>query len=137
MIGLVSCSSLKLEHAAPARELYVSPLFRMSLAYARARCSSVYVLSALHGLVELDAVIEPYDRRLDDSDVAERQIWGSTVVAELEARHGESDLMVLAGQLYAGPVRFYSGHWGRRFLEPLRGMMLGRRLQWLTRETRR
>lgn len=66
MIGLISCSAQKLDRPAPARELYCSPLFKKSIAYAEPRCSTTYVLSALHGLVALDQheLAEQLGRRL-------------------------------------------------------------------------
>lgn len=58
-VGLVGCASQKLKRPAPARELYVSPLFKKASAYAEATCDRWYVLSAKHGLVHPDAVLEP------------------------------------------------------------------------------
>jgi len=145
MIGLVSCSARKLAVAAPARELYCSSLFRLSLAYAEARCSAVYVLSALHGLVELDRVLAPYNRRLGGK--AERERWGRLVASSLVTRHGrEVDYLILAGADYAGPLatelRTIDGHrrgaWRgvppERILTPLARMPLGPRLRWLSEQ---
>jgi hypothetical protein len=57
-------ASQKLKRPAPARELYVSQLFKKASAYAELTCDRWYVLSAKHGLVHPDTVIEPYDVRL-------------------------------------------------------------------------
>lgn len=146
MIGLVGCSSQKLNRPAPARELYCSTLFRKSLAYAEPRCDCVYVLSGALGLVELDAVIAPYDRRLG---VLERGPWGRRVAAELVARHGhEIDYMILAGREYADPLTMWLSwsdadrgeRWRGvppdRILTPLAGMQIGQRLRWLNEQAR-
>jgi hypothetical protein len=55
-VFLLSCSATKLEKAAPARELYASPLFKKSLDYAERHCSddNIAILSAKHYLVPLN-----------------------------------------------------------------------------------
>lgn len=67
---VIPCGAAKLDHAAPARELYVSSMFRMALDAAHAAVADdngrVLILSALHGLVELDDVLEPYDVKMGD-----------------------------------------------------------------------
>lgn len=141
MIGLVACSSQKLDHPAPARELYSSALFRKSLAYALSRCTQVYVLSAALGLVLLDQVVKPYDRRLSKK---ERAAWGARVASELIDRHGRDvDYLILAGQDYAVPLatalRTHDGHhvdgWhgvkAQRIVQPLIGLQVGERLRKL------
>ena len=61
-IVLISCVSKKLPHPASAQDLYVSPLFRLNLQYARKlQPDAIYILSAKHGLLDLDTEVEPYD----------------------------------------------------------------------------
>lgn len=141
MIGLVACSSQKLDRPAPAHELYCSPLFRKSLAFALQRCTQVYVLSGALGLVELDQEVKPYDRRLSKK---ERAAWGARVASLLIARHGRDvEYLILAGQDYAVPLatalRTHDGHhedgWHgvkpERILQPLLGLKVGIRLKVL------
>jgi hypothetical protein len=142
VIGLVACSSQKLEHAAPARELYCSTLFRRSLAFAEPRCATVYVISAALELVLLHQVVKPYDRKLGSKH--EREQWGRRVASTLIARHGrEVEYLILAGKDYADPLatalRTHDGHrdgaWRGvprdRILQPLRGLKIGDRLRKL------
>lgn len=138
MIGLVSCSSQKLDRVATARQLYTSPLFQKSLAYAERRCMAVYVLSAAHGLVPIDELLEPYNRRLGRKD--ERAQWGRRTVGALAARHHRhEDLLVLAGEDYAGPIRsaLRDMGWTGEVIEPLAGKQVGERLAWLNDELAR
>jgi hypothetical protein len=141
-IGLVGCGARKLGRPAPARDLYTSPLFRKSLAYAERRCQRVYVLSAALGLLELDQEVMPYDRRMGRG--SERELWGIRVAGTLIARHGrEVDYLVLAGADYARPLATalccHDGHrdgaWRGvsrdRVLQPLLGLPLGWRLRRL------
>ncbi len=148
MIGLISCSSQKLYRPAPARELYCSPLFRLSLVYAERICSAVYVLSALHGLVELDTVLARYNRRLGGK--AEREAWSRRIASSLIAKHGRNvAYLVIAGADYADPLatalRTHDGHrdgaWGgvsqSMIHTPLAGMQMGARLRWLNAQLAR
>jgi hypothetical protein len=60
-IGLVGCVKTKRSFASPGKDLYASPLFRGRRRYVEASCDRWFVLSALHGLVAPDEVLEPYD----------------------------------------------------------------------------
>lgn len=101
------------------------------------------MLSALHGLLDLDLVIRPYERWLGGKK--EREVWGRRVSDLLIARHGrEVDYLVLAGADYAGPLatglRTHDGHRGGawrgvaadRILRPLVGLTIGQRLRLLS-----
>jgi hypothetical protein len=60
-IGLVGCGRAKRPGRHPARALYVGTLFRKALAYSEGMYDRTYILSALHGLVEPDRVLDWYD----------------------------------------------------------------------------
>lgn len=72
IVYVVPCGAAKLDHAAPARELYTGSHFRNTLAAAEQLAAEeggiVLILSARYGLVELDTVLEPYDVRMTDAD---------------------------------------------------------------------
>lgn len=154
MIGLVSCGASKLDRPAPAAELYTSSLFRLSLEHARATCETIYVLSALHGLLPIDEVIAPYDRRLGGKK--DREAWARRVASNIAAKHPKSEpITILAGLDYAGPLRValltmdgyqrvnkHADHyewrgWRGAVEFPLAGLTMGRRLQWLTAAARK
>jgi hypothetical protein len=141
-IGLVACSKSKLDRAAPARELYTSPLFKMSLSYLQARCGFVYVLSAHHGLVELEQPIKPYDSVLTSRSKAERTAWARRIVGTLVDRHGRGFMATaMAGDVYTAPLRtaivsydpMRRGAWQPvgKLVEPLHAMQVGQRLSFL------
>jgi hypothetical protein len=128
MIVLVSCSGPKLSHAAPARDLYTSELFRKASAFGERYCNGWAVLSAKYGLVLPDEVIAPYDVQLGQLTADERAVWGRNVRLELLNRFGNTatyNYCVLAGERYAAELRCLEP-W-----EPLRGMQIGERLAWL------
>lgn len=65
VLVVVPCSAAKLWHAAAAGELYTGTLHRMARgagdALVEQHGGQVVILSALHGLLALDQVVEPYD----------------------------------------------------------------------------
>lgn len=61
-IVLISCVSKKGNKKAKAKDLYMSSLFINSLAYAYSlNPDKIFILSALHHLLDLDQEIEPYN----------------------------------------------------------------------------
>jgi hypothetical protein len=134
-VGLVGCASQKLERPAPARELYVSQLFKKASAYAELTCDRWYVLSAKHGLLRPDEVIEPYDMRLGTNRRTSPPIhqWAARVQDQLAVELAGVEhvrLVVLAGEQYRSAVR--SGPWPHEV--PMKGLGIGQQLGWLTKK---
>lgn len=82
-LAIIACSASKLDKAAPARDLYTGALFKASLAVAEDMADRVVILSAKHGVLELDAVVEPYDVSLASMDKTQKLIWGDMVARAL------------------------------------------------------
>lgn len=70
---VIPCGNEKLSHAAPAAELYTGQQFRHTLEKTQIAAgydreagfdAEIVIMSALHGLVRLDEVLEPYDCKL-------------------------------------------------------------------------
>ena len=133
-IVLISCVSKKLASRAMARDIYISPLFRLNLAYAESlKPDAIYVLSAKHGLLSLDENIAPYDLTLNTMSSGQIRAWAADVVAQLgEVADLKRDRFVfLAGDKY------------RKFLIPnltqyeipMQGLTIGRQLQFLSKRT--
>ena len=102
-IGLISCSKAKRNHPCSAREMYsASNIFRRSLEYARMVCDKVYILSAKHGLLGLDDVIEPYNETLTNKSVVERKEWAENVIFELSKKTDwkNDEFLILTGKKY-------------------------------------
>src|ERR1017187_9868924 len=79
IIYLVSCVDKKLEHAAPASELYISTWFLKARAYVRTAGGPWYILSAKHHLLDPDRIIEPYNERLKKKPIVARKQWAINV----------------------------------------------------------
>lgn len=99
---LVSCVKKKLSRRAPARELYASPWFRKARAVVEATERPWYILSAKHGLVDPHAVIEPYEKTLNDLSKNERIGWARKVMRALDPNlAGVDSVVIFAGEKYA------------------------------------
>jgi hypothetical protein len=136
-IVLVACCGPKLPHAAPAQDLYQSMLFKKARAYAEREGAGWYILSALHGVVEPQTVIEPYNVRLNTLTKGQRDIWKAKVARQL-AEHGLAGrrLVILAGIHYRAWVPAWRARSGGIDL-PLEGMQIGYQMQWLTQANAR
>jgi hypothetical protein len=132
-ICLVACASAKVPHPAAAKDLYASALFKKSRAYAERAFDAWYVLSAKHGLVLPESVLEPYNVTLNSLGVTARRAWADWVFAELRARVGAGDRVTfLAGMRYRefleGPLRAM----GVDVQVPLEGLRIGEQLAQLS-----
>ncbi len=129
-IVLISCGKTKLKHRAPAGDLYTGSLFRKSLAYARRRNpDAIFILSALHGLLELSQEIDPYEKTLHSMTSHEVSKWAEQVLAQLRLKADlRSDLFVLlAGKKYRSQLVSYFHH----SEVPLEGLRFGQQLKFL------
>jgi hypothetical protein len=138
-VCLIACSASKAEVPCAARLLYTGDLFRKSLQWAEA-CAcfdSIMVLSAKHGLVDVDRVIEPYDTSLQTFDASERRRWASSVAKALLLRWpaGTVELVALAGRHYTEELALHLQLSAPRvlFSRPLAGMGIGQQKAWLKR----
>lgn len=139
-IVLISCVSRKGKSKTTAKDLYKGPLFTNSLAYGKAlNPDKIFILSALHHLLDLDKVIEPYDVTLcyisPDKKAKKPNLkvltkseaiqWGQIVLEQLKdvADHKQDKFIILAGQSYLNPIKD-----GLKNLEePLKGVVQGKR----------
>lgn len=141
-IVLISCVWKKQSAKSKAKDLYISPLFKTSLAYAYSlNPDEIFVLSALHHLLDLEAEIEPYNVTLSNIpkskkkdglivlSSAEKIEWGKKVVTMLSERTDlqRDHFIILAGREYIKPILPYLLNIDDR----LRGMSIGKRLSYL------
>lgn len=137
---LVGCVKKKLDHPAPARDLYVSDLFAKQLANAERTGAPWFVLSAEHGLVAPDQVLAPYDLRLSETSAEYRRSWGVRVVRQLVEAAGPLSgrmIEIHAGAAYADAIATLLNAHGATVIEPLHGLTLGQRLAWYNQQHRR
>ncbi len=131
-IGLVSCVKSKRESPAPARDLYVSPLFRSFRSYAEELCDDWFILSAKYGLLRPDEIVAPYDKTLNRMRKPERLEWASRVSGELlKVLPHQAHLVVLASVRYRENLLHSLRRAGHTVEVPLEGLPLGKQLQTL------
>jgi len=141
-IVLIACVSKKGKSKAKAKDLYKSALFKYSLAYAyKIKPDKIFILSALHHLLDLENEIETYDVTLSNIPVNKRKPglkvltssekidWGKKVIQQLsEISDLKNDqYIILAGQEYIKPIIKDLKH----FEQPLAGLRQGERLKFL------
>lgn len=137
-IVLISCVKQKQKKACKAKDLYTSPLFTKSWAYAESLApDEIYILSAKHHLVEPDKVLEPYNKTLLNSTAKERKQWAEQVLQELSQKEMDLDkdeFIILAGKKY---YQYLIGKGGIvHYTLPFKGLKgLGYILSFLTNKT--
>ena len=126
-IVLVQCTDSKRDVAARARDLYdVSRYFRKQRAYAESVTDNWFIQSAKYGVIDPDAVIEPYDLRADEIDEPEE--WAGMIAARIGANFStDSVVEILGGSDYADPLTPLLEEMGFEVHEPLRGLRIGER----------
>ena len=133
-IFLISCVSKKLPDKAMARDLYISPLFKLNLKYAQQKKpNKIFILSAKYGLLELGTEIKPYDLTLNEMAAKEIKKWAVRVLKELDRKTdlNKDEFIFLAGERY----RRYLIPSIKNFRIPLEGLSIGKQLQYLKRQT--
>lgn len=132
-IVLISCVKSKADHAAQARDLYTSFWFRQALRYAAKRQpDEVFIFSAKYGLLNLDAVVEPYEKTLKTMPIHEVRSWAAKVVSQIKACSDlERDHFIF---LASDKYRKYIVPHVRSFEIPMKGMAIGKQKQFLKKE---
>lgn len=126
-IGLVACCGQKLKGSHRAADIYQSALFKKSRAYVEKNCDMWVVLSAKHGVLWPDDVIQDYDETLNDMPSDRRATWSKMVRGQLSGFSGDK-MIVLAGNRYCE----WTG--GFDVERPMAGKGIGQQIQWLTEE---
>ena len=107
-IGLIACCKTKLDHSAPARDLYCSPLFRASRDWISVpgRVNAWAILSARHGLVMPDTVLDPYEQCLADMATEERAAWAASTRQQIVNTFGNDPIfLTILGEHYRAATR--------------------------------
>ena len=134
-IGLISCASKKRATSARSMDLYDSALFAKARAFVEQYCDYWFILSAKHGLLVPDHIINPYEETLKTKSALERQEWSQHVWQALCSYLSSGDkVTILAGERYREYLVPRLATHGCLVCVPLQGMGIGRQLQWLTQQ---
>ncbi len=135
-IALIACSKSKADSKSKAENLYTGKLFKLSLAYAKnLQIDKIYILSAKHGLLDMNAIIEPYDLCLWSKNKAERVIWSEKVIKQLKevTNISEDHFYIFAGIPYREGLLSSL----QNYTIPLEGLTQGRQMQYLKQQLNR
>jgi hypothetical protein len=132
----ISCVSKKLPHRARAEELYVSDLFKKSLAYAKSlKPRKIFILSAKYGLLPLNKTIPPYEQTLNTMKSKEVEKWSEKVLLQMRAQKidfKKDEAIFLAGVKY----RKYLMSQFKHAKAPLSKLGIGKQLAYLKHATK-
>ena len=132
-VVLIGCVKTKLDHGAPAKDLYISDYFQKMRTYAEGAGVPWFILSAEHGLLSPEEWVEPYEKYLPDTSAEYRREWGAKVVAQLADAVGPLDEVVVdihAGAAYVASIEPALLPLGGVIVNQLEGLSFGRRLSW-------
>jgi hypothetical protein len=134
-IALISCTKKKETYECPAKEMYrPSSLFTKAKMYvATKKYNGWFILSALHGLLDPETVIEPYNQTLNNMSVKEIREWSVKVAAQLK-EIGPAVVDFYAGDNYRKELIPLLEQAGIVCNVPLRGKGIGEQLQFYTEE---
>lgn len=84
-IVLLMCGKNKLSHTAKVKDFYTSPRFQKSIQYANTLTEekNIFVLSAKHGLLELEQEIAPYNESIYGMSEQKKEQWANNVIKSL------------------------------------------------------
>lgn len=126
--ALISCVKSKNSRPSKAVDLYSSALFKHSRKYVERQGLPIFILSAKYGLIEGDRIIAPYEKTVNEMDQKELSEWGCYVANQSRLYFKENDpLLVLAGSKYM----VFASSVKNPIIDPLKGLPIGKRLQWL------
>lgn len=123
-IVLLSCTKSKKDYTCPANEMYTeSSLFKKAYEYATIIADKIFILSAKYGLLEEDAIIEPYELTLNNQKIAYRKKWAQDVLTSLnnQTSFENDNFIILTGERY---YEFLIDSF-TKFERPLKGKSMG------------
>jgi hypothetical protein len=132
-VVIVGCVSSKQAGPAPAKDLYVSPLWEKRRRYAESSGRPWVIFSAEHGILEPDQVIDYYDVALKNLPIQTRRSKGEQATDQLEELFGPlrgKTFEIHAGAAYVDALRGPLKRSGASLKTPLNGLSIGYQLQW-------
>ncbi len=138
-LALIACGKTKTPHPAPARDLYTGNLFRAARRHVEAeRYDAWWILSARHGLVHPDDILEPYEAQMAGRTNEELRQWANIVDGAFRCHRpgygqwtqagGELQVDIYAGAAYVEPLLARWTHLSWHIEVPHHGLQIGERL---------
>lgn len=144
LFAIVGCSKMKatpepFDPWIPARELYISDLFKKRVAHVESRSIPWFVVSAKSGLVTPGTPLRPYDETLSEKDPIDVAAWHLSVASRLidelyyswEIKDFKSiEVEIHAGSRYSQPLDKILEMFGAKVTKPVAGMGIGEQLAY-------
>ena len=124
---LLACSGTKLDKPARAKDLYIGQAFKLAMLSAEKADADVLILSAKHGVVHPDQILEPYDCSLLRRSTSWRTEWAKNTAKQL-SKYKDRPTTILAGKFYASAATGFSNK-----STPLAGLGIGQQLSVLSK----
>lgn len=129
-IVLISCVKQKQSEPCKAVDMYISPLFRGGLRYAKLiGYDKLFILSAKYGLLKPEEKISPYNSTLKSKSENEKKLWSVNILNSLRKEgvdFEKDEIIILAGIEY----RKYIISKFKNYKIPLKGLSLGNQLKY-------
>nr|WP_145401728.1 DUF6884 domain-containing protein [Paenibacillus xylanexedens] len=132
-IALIGCAKNKLNTKSKSKDIYTGDLFKKSKTHVEKHHDGFFILSALHGLLEPEKEIEPYDYTLNDLTKKQIEEWSESVHKQLLSaiKEGENvELFIYAGDKYRKFLLPLLEKSGFKVSVPLKGLGIGQQLAW-------
>lgn len=132
-IALISCTKSKQSYPCKAMDMYrTSNLFMKAVSYIENQgYDDWFILSAKHGLIKKETVIDPYDVTLLSMNAAQRKDWSNNVYLQLKTLK-DCELDFYAGLKYREYLIPLLEKVGFTCRIPLQGLQIGKQLQFYT-----
>lgn len=106
-VVLISCGKEKRQWSCRASEMYCSERFISAKQFAQQQNYDWYVISAKHGLLHPDAMIEPYDLSILNFTDNEKNLWAEKITNDIFKLHELSTkIMILADNNYSNALAY-------------------------------
>lgn len=125
MTIIIPCGAKKVSKKTTADKMYVGSYFKMNLKFALsvAPRSKIFILSAKHGLISLNTVLEPYNLKMGEPGSVSAQ----TIKKQAEELNLDDKIYALGGSLYVEALRSA----GLKVKAITMGLGMGRQMQLL------
>jgi cytoplasmic iron level regulating protein YaaA (DUF328/UPF0246 family) len=131
-IGLISCGKNKNGYKSMAKDLYVGELFKKARKYTEKNHDYWFILSALHGLLDPDKSIDPYDKTLLKATKNESIEWAEQVFEAIKNKYDtDTTIYIYAGSAYRKYLQPLLEQDGYAVFVPMQGLGIGQQLAWL------
>ena len=120
---IISCGAKKRTYQCKAEDMYIGPLFKASLEWAKKQPIPYFIVSTKYGLLKPTDIIKPYEMTLKEMNKSEIIIWAKNIAKELPKN---KKIICVTSKIYSLFSNYYNGI----VLNPLVGLGIGKRIKW-------